>query len=108
MSKLGTIHPPGGALAIVFSAGNNTWNQVGTHLAGDVIAIAIAAWINNLSYIRQYPTFWGVTDYHQLQVIKHHPLLSKINMFKIPENLPGKNSPRIDFKVANHPHSAKI
>jgi len=63
MSKLGTIHPPGGALAIVFSAGNNTWNQVGTHLAGDLIAIAIAAWINNLSYIRQYPTFWGVTDY---------------------------------------------
>ena len=58
MAKLGIIHPPAGAAAIVFSSANIRWEHFGIFLAGVAISIVTAVLINNLSDKRQYPTSW--------------------------------------------------
>ena len=59
MAKLGIIHPPAGAAAIVFSTlKDNKWEQMGVFLAGVAISIITAVGINNMSDRRQYPTSW--------------------------------------------------
>ena len=58
MAKLGIIHPPAGATAIVFSSGKVRWEHMGIFLAGVAISIITAVGINNMSHKRQYPTSW--------------------------------------------------
>ena len=59
MAKLGIIHPPAGAAAIVFSTlTDNRWNLMGIFLSGVAISIITAVGINNMSDRRQYPTSW--------------------------------------------------
>ena len=59
MAKVGVTHPPAGAAAMLFSAGNHTWIHMGMMLVGNVIALASATLVNNWSDKRQYPTYWG-------------------------------------------------
>lgn len=63
MVKAGCTHPPGGALALIFSAGVLPWTKVYIQLCGTVVAIGTAAIINNLNPKRQYPTYWGLVDW---------------------------------------------
>lgn len=60
MAKLGVIHPPAGAGALLFAAGKFHWNQVGIMLMANCVAIVCATFFNNWSSKRQYPTFWGI------------------------------------------------
>jgi CBS-domain-containing membrane protein len=59
MAKMGVIHPPAGAEALLFASGNFGWGNMLFVLVGNVIAIGAATVINNFSDYRQYPTFWG-------------------------------------------------
>ena len=54
MAKLGIIHPPAGAAAIVFSTGTLGW----VFLSGVFMTIVTAVIINNMSDRRQYPMSW--------------------------------------------------
>mmetsp|Transcript_34507 Transcript_34507/g.83519 ORF Transcript_34507/g.83519 Transcript_34507/m.83519 type:complete len:550 (+) Transcript_34507:35-1684(+) len=58
MAKLGIIHPPAGAAAIVFASGKVRWEHFGIFLCGVAISIITAVGINNMSDKRQYPTSW--------------------------------------------------
>jgi len=60
MCKLGLTHPPAGASAVVF-ASNSKWGftHMGVLLVGNVLTVLAAAFVNNWSDQRQYPTFWG-------------------------------------------------
>ena len=85
MAKLGIIHPPAGASAIVFSTWKeNNWITMGIFLAGVAITIITAVGINNMSDRRQYPTSWylvnkakkaivGENELGQVTVIKKAP-----------------------------------
>jgi CBS-domain-containing membrane protein len=66
MVKLGVTHPPAGAGALLFSTGGFTWVQVSIMLMANVVAVICAAFFNNLSDRRQYPTFWGLGFLHRL------------------------------------------
>lgn len=58
MAKLGIIHPPAGAAAVVFSSGVFRWEHFVIFLSGVSISIVTAVCINNMSDKRQYPTSW--------------------------------------------------
>ena len=58
MARLGIIHPPAGASAIVFSSGKVGWVDFGIFLVGVCMTIVTAVIINNASDRRQYPTSW--------------------------------------------------
>jgi CBS-domain-containing membrane protein len=60
MAKLGVIHPPAGAAALLFASGSFGWGNMLFVLVGNVIAIGAATLINNFSEYRQYPIFWGL------------------------------------------------
>jgi CBS-domain-containing membrane protein len=60
MAKLGVMHPPAGAAALVFASGSFGWGNMLFVLVGNVIAIGAATFINNFSEYRQYPIFWGL------------------------------------------------
>lgn len=61
MTKLGLTHPPAGAAALAFSANASyIWSNMGTFLLGNLIVVIAAAFLNNLSAKRQYPTSWGI------------------------------------------------
>jgi len=60
MSKLGVVHPPAGAAAMIFSSGKHGLEDVWALMVANVIAIVCATVVNNLSSNRQYPTFWGL------------------------------------------------
>lgn len=62
MAKLGIIHPPAGAAAIVFSSGKVRWEHFGIFLSGVAITIVTAVGINNMSDKRQYPTSWYLVN----------------------------------------------
>jgi HPP family len=61
MVKFGCTHPPAGASAVFFSTGGGLlgWTNMAVLLVGNVLAIAVATVVNNLSDRRQYPTYWG-------------------------------------------------
>ena len=59
MVKLGIIHPPAGAAAMLFSTGKFGWMNMAFMLFANVLAIAAATLINNMSNKRQYPNYWG-------------------------------------------------
>lgn len=58
MVLLGITHPPGGALAVLFSSGDYHWGHLFMSLIGCSISIALATILNNLSVKRQYPQYW--------------------------------------------------
>lgn len=58
MARLGITHPPAGASAMLFSSGDHSLAQIGAMLLGNVIAVVLGTWFNNLSDKRQYPTAW--------------------------------------------------
>ncbi|KAL7533863.1 hypothetical protein ACHAWF_004641, partial [Thalassiosira exigua] len=70
MARLGIIHPPAGAAAIVFSTGNFRWEHFGIFLAGVAISIVTAVGINNLSDRRQYPTSWYLANKAKIKLSK--------------------------------------
>ena len=84
MAKLGIIHPPAGAAAIVFASGEVRWEHFAIFLSGVAITIITAVGINNMSDRRQYPTSWylvnkakksivGDNQLGQVKVIKKAP-----------------------------------
>lgn len=66
MVKLGVTHPPAGAAALLFAAGNYRLAQVGINLVANIIAIVMAVLVNNANKHRQYPTFWGLKRVNKL------------------------------------------
>lgn len=58
MSKLGVMHPPGGAIALVFAMGDYHWGHLLLTLFGCTIAVLISTLVNNLKDTRQYPIYW--------------------------------------------------
>lgn len=60
MVKLGLTHPPAGAASLLFVGQDLKMSNLAATLLGNVVAVAAATFINNLSYKRQYPTTWGV------------------------------------------------
>jgi len=59
-AKLGIIHPPAGAAAVVLASGNFDWIDYLLILLLNVILLVPAIAINNISQKRQYPTYWGI------------------------------------------------
>ncbi|KAL7456513.1 hypothetical protein ACHAWC_009335, partial [Mediolabrus comicus] len=58
-ARLGLIHPPAGATAVVFSINYHEVEEMLLFLVGVLIAISLAVAINNMSDKRQYPnTRW--------------------------------------------------
>ena len=64
MQFLGVSHPPAGAVSLLFITGPELITGMQWAfllcplLLGNVIAVLLASWINNLSSRRQYPMYW--------------------------------------------------
>jgi hypothetical protein len=58
MARLGITHPPAAASAMILSSSTHSLSQIGVMLLGNVLAILLASFFNNLSDKRQYPTAW--------------------------------------------------
>lgn len=64
MQFFGVSHPPAGAVSLIFITGSPTITGMQWAfllcplLLGNVVAILLASWINNLSSKRQYPMYW--------------------------------------------------
>jgi hypothetical protein len=74
--RLGITHPAAGASALIFSSGQYGWIHVLAFFNGNVLAIASAALINNLSLKRHHPLYWGVEPIGQ-RVRELHRLASR-------------------------------
>jgi CBS-domain-containing membrane protein len=61
MVRLGITHPPAGASALVLATEPGAWPSMAATLLGNVVAIGMAAAVNNLSPKRQYPLYWGLS-----------------------------------------------
>ena len=57
ISKMGIIHPPAGATALIISSNKFDWMVLPIMLLGNIVAIIVATLVNNVSDKRQYPTF---------------------------------------------------
>ena len=66
MVKLGIIHPPAGAAAMLFSTGEFGWLNMAFMLFANLLAICAATVINNMSNKRQYPNYWGFSSLYDL------------------------------------------
>jgi CBS-domain-containing membrane protein len=60
MARLGIMHPPGGAIALVFSMGGHTFIHLVFTLMSCCLAVFIATVVNNLNDDRQYPRYWNI------------------------------------------------
>ena len=58
-AKLGVIHPPSGAAAVIFASGGQDWKNMGAFLVGYIVIILCSTVFNNLNTKRQYPMYWG-------------------------------------------------
>ena len=64
MQFFGVSHPPAGAVSLIFISGPPKITGMQWYfllcplLLGNVIAVLMASWINNLSSKRQYPMYW--------------------------------------------------
>ena len=88
MAKLGIIHPPAGASAIVFSTWKeNNWITMGIFLAGVAITIVTAVGINNMSDRRQYPTSWYLVNKAKKAIVGENELGQVSVIKKAPEEL---------------------
>ncbi|CAB9501315.1 Transmembrane protein DDB [Seminavis robusta] len=65
MVKLGITHPPAGAAALLFATGNFGWYNFLACLIGNGLAVGAATLINDFNMDRQYPTYWGISDYKE-------------------------------------------
>lgn len=74
MAKLGIIHPPAGAAAIVFSSGKVGWADFGIFLAGVCMTIVTAVVVNNASDRRQYPTSWYLINKAKKAIVGENQL----------------------------------
>jgi CBS-domain-containing membrane protein len=72
MVKLGITHPPAGASALLFSTGEYGWGNMMFMLVGNIMAVLTATIINNMSYKRQYPTFWGFPDIGLFRFVRNN------------------------------------
>jgi len=69
LQKLGFVHPPAAAAAMVF--GTNTVSiasdcaNAGIFLFCDIVVIALAVFFNNLSETRQYPMYWSLNPFQR-------------------------------------------
>ena len=70
-TKLGIIHPPAGASALLFASNDLDWTHFATMLLANVIAVMAGAFINNASPSRQYPTYWGFPLWAEIHTNKH-------------------------------------
>jgi CBS domain-containing membrane protein len=74
MTKLGLAHPPAAAVIIaLFTQPNFTLTSCMFVLLGNIMAIAIAIFVNNLSEKRQYPIYWRF-EFKSLAYIFHEGL----------------------------------
>lgn len=62
ISKMGIIHPPAGATALLVASSEFDWMVLPLMLVGNMVAIVIATVVNNLSENRQYPTYYYVGE----------------------------------------------
>lgn len=61
MAKLGVVHPPAGALAVMLVLDDEFhWGSLLQYIIGVVIAIGIATIVNNLNEKRTYPQYWNM------------------------------------------------
>ena len=61
MAKLGVLHPPAGALAVMLVLDDEFhWGSLLQYVIGVVIAIGIATVVNNLNEKRTYPQYWNM------------------------------------------------
>mmetsp|Transcript_17366 Transcript_17366/g.28529 ORF Transcript_17366/g.28529 Transcript_17366/m.28529 type:complete len:566 (+) Transcript_17366:232-1929(+) len=74
MAKLGIIHPPAGAAAIIFSSGKVGWVDFGIFLVGVCMTIVTAVVINNASDRRQYPTSWYLVNKVKKSIVGENQL----------------------------------
>ena len=64
MQFFGVSHPPAGAVSLIFISGPPKITGMQWYfllcplLLGNIIAVLMASWINNLSSKRQYPMYW--------------------------------------------------
>lgn len=64
MLMSGTLHPPGGATALIAVIGGENIRQLGwlyafvPCLAGSLILLAVALIVNNIPRDRRWPLFW--------------------------------------------------
>jgi len=58
MVKLGVTHPPAGAHAVLYASGQYNFGFYALVVLSSTISVIPAAVVNNLSYKRQYPTYW--------------------------------------------------
>ena len=70
MVKLGVVHPPAGASALLFAAGTYGWLNVAFMLVGNTMAVVAAIIINNMRDKRQYPIYWGLRPIRVILVDK--------------------------------------
>ena len=60
MARLGVMHPPGGAIALVFSMGGHGTIQLAFTLVCCSLAVLVSTVVNNLNENRQYPRYWNI------------------------------------------------
>lgn len=71
MVKLGVTHPPGAAVALLFSSGEYGWKNLLFVMIGNIIAILCATAINNASEARQFPSYWGLVMCSTSSTVAH-------------------------------------
>lgn len=62
-TKLGIVHPPAGATAVIFAGSPRSWGHMATFLLAYFIVICCSIFVNNLNDKRQYPTYWGIGSF---------------------------------------------
>jgi hypothetical protein len=65
MVKLGFVHPPAGAHAVLYASGSYSFVFYGLVVLSTAISVIPATLVNNMSRKRQYPTYWGVPKWIQ-------------------------------------------
>jgi CBS-domain-containing membrane protein len=64
MHLTGTLHPPGGATALIAVIGGDSIHALGylyalvPALAGALVLLVVALLVNNIPHTRQYPEYW--------------------------------------------------
>ena len=65
--RLGIVHPPAGAAAVLLVSRRGNWALYGMLLLGTALSFLPAVVVNNLSYERQYPLYWGLLPRRRTQ-----------------------------------------
>ena len=74
MAKLGVVHPPAGALAVMLVIDDEFhWGSLLQYVIGVIVAISLATVVNNLNEKRTYPQYWNMLH----SSITKHPSLRR-------------------------------